>query len=179
MQIIKVQFLKGDVPSGKAYTYFSEETVSTGDFVQINSSAKGIVTEVDISESEIETFRDKVKTIVGRIVDNEPTAESPEAADHIVRYKIIGITHKDGIPRTDGRYPLRIGRICEKPKAHLGLPMTINYITKADGTDYRGYCLRTSPVTDIGESEYRVQIETLNSIYEFEEVRKTSEPGIS
>jgi hypothetical protein len=73
MQIIKVQFLKGEVPSGKAYTYFSEETVSTGDLVQINSSAKGIVTEVDVSESEIEAFRDKVKTIVGKVV-----AESKE-----------------------------------------------------------------------------------------------------
>lgn len=89
------------------------------------------------------------------------------------KYKIIGITYKDGKPRTDGRYPDRIGRICEKPWAHLGLPMTINYIAKADGTDYRGYSLRTSRVTDIGESEHRVQIETLNSIYEFERV---SEP---
>lgn len=69
MQIIKVQFLKGEVPSGKAYTYFSEEMVSTGDLVQINSSAKGVVTEIDVPESEIEAFRDKVKTIVGKVVD--------------------------------------------------------------------------------------------------------------
>ena len=69
MQIIKVQFLKGEVPSGKAYTYFSEETVSTGDLVQINSSAKGVVTEVGVPESEIEAFRDKVKAIVGKVVE--------------------------------------------------------------------------------------------------------------
>lgn len=67
MQIIKVQFLKGEVLSGKSYTYFSEETVSTGDLVQINSSAKGVVTEVGVPESEIEAFRDKVKTIVGKV----------------------------------------------------------------------------------------------------------------
>ena len=164
MQIIKVQFLKGEIPSGKAYTYFSNEEVSTGDMVQINSSAKGIVTEVDVPESEIEFSRDKVKIIAGKVV---------ESGDQKERYKIIGITNKDGTPRTDGRYPERIGRICEKPKTHIGIPMIINYIAKADGTDYRGYSLRTSPVTDIGESEYQVQIKTLNSIYEFERV---SEP---
>ena len=163
MQIIKVQFLKGEVPSGKAYTYFSEETVSTGDLVQINSSAKGVVTEVDVPESEIEAFRDKVKTIVGKLVESGGQKE---------RYKIIGIRHKDGSPRTDGRYPDRVGRICEKPYAHLGLPMTINYIAKADGIDYTGYSLRTSSVMDIGKNEHRIQIETMNSVYEFEKVEE-------
>ncbi len=69
MQIIKVQFLKGETPSGKAYTYFSDEVVSVGDLVQINSSAKGIVTEVDVAESEIKSFRDKVKMIAGKVVE--------------------------------------------------------------------------------------------------------------
>lgn len=69
MQIIKVQFLKGEIPSGKAYTYFSEDMVSIGDLVLINSSAKGIVTKVDIPESEIEAFRDKVKAIAGKVVE--------------------------------------------------------------------------------------------------------------
>lgn len=70
MQIIKVKFLKGEIPSGKAYTYFSDEDVSIGDLVQISSSAKGIVTGVDVLESEIEAFRDKVKTIKGKIVED-------------------------------------------------------------------------------------------------------------
>ncbi|PPK77564.1 hypothetical protein BXY41_116103 [Lacrimispora xylanisolvens] len=69
MQIIKAQFLKGEVPSGKSYTYFSEEAVSIGDLIQINSSAKGIVTEVDVAESEIKSFRDKVKMIAGKVVE--------------------------------------------------------------------------------------------------------------
>lgn len=89
------------------------------------------------------------------------------------KYKIIGIRHKNGTPRTDGRYPERMGRICEEPKAHFGLPMTINYIAKADGTDYRGYSLRTSCVMDIGKNEHRIQIETMNSIYEFERVKES------
>lgn len=171
MQIIKVQFLKGETPSGKAYTYFSDEVVSVGNLVQINDSAKGIVTEVDVPESEIEAFRDKVKTIAGIVNEKELVAESGESVDKKGRYKIIGIYHKDGTPRNDGRYPLRVGRICEEPKAHFGLPMTINYIAKADGTDYRGFFLRTSPVADIVKRENRIQIETMNSIYEFERVK--------
>lgn len=173
MQIIKAQFLKGEIPSGKAYTYFSDEVVSVGDLVQINASAKGIVTEVDVPESEIKAFTLKVKTIVGKVKQKEPVTEPNESFDKMERYKIIGIYHKNGTPRNDGRYPLWIGRICEEPKAHFGLPMTINYIAKADGTDYRGFSLRTSPVTDIGKKENLIQIETLNSIYEFERVKES------
>lgn len=67
MQIIKVRFLKEDKPAGKEYTYYSPVEVKTGDIVQINSAAKGTVTEVDVSEAEIEAYRDKVKTIVGLV----------------------------------------------------------------------------------------------------------------
>ncbi|SET71177.1 hypothetical protein [Enterocloster clostridioformis] len=63
--LIKVQFLKGDKPSGRAYTYRSDVLVKVGDKVQINSSAKGIVTEVDVPEEEVAAFADKVKSIVG------------------------------------------------------------------------------------------------------------------
>ncbi|MGL6220555.1 MAG: hypothetical protein ACRC36_21085 [Lacrimispora sphenoides] len=81
MQIIKVQFLKGENPNGKAYTYFSDETVSTGDLVQINSSAKGIVAEVDIPESEIEAFRDKVKAIAGKVVEESQEKTNEQKGD--------------------------------------------------------------------------------------------------
>ncbi|MDO5540569.1 MAG: hypothetical protein Q4F83_10955 [Eubacteriales bacterium] len=70
MQIIKVRFLKEDKPTGKEYTYYSLVAVTPGDAVQINSSAKGIVTEVDVPEEEIAAYRDKVKTIVG-LVENK------------------------------------------------------------------------------------------------------------
>lgn len=66
-QIIKVKFLRNDQPSGRAYTYFSEEEVFVGDLVQINSQAKGIVTEVDVPEEEIESFKNLVKFIHGKV----------------------------------------------------------------------------------------------------------------
>ncbi len=50
MIIIKVKFLEYGQPSGRAYTYFSENPVSVDDKVQINLQAIGVVTEVDLSE---------------------------------------------------------------------------------------------------------------------------------
>lgn len=67
MQIIKVKFLKGDQPAGRAYTYYSPVVVKPGDTVQINSSAKGVVVEADVPEAEIEAYRDKVKTVAGLV----------------------------------------------------------------------------------------------------------------
>lgn len=87
------------------------------------------------------------------------------------KYKIIDILHSSGPnrfkPRTDGRYPQRIGRICEKPKVHFGMPLFVNYIAKADGSDYRGYTLRTSSVVRVTEQDDCIVVETLNSIYRF------------
>lgn len=80
MQIIKVRFLKEDKPAGKEYTYYSLVAVKPGDTVQINSSAKGVVTEVDVPEAEIAAYRDKVKTIVGLVEDKPVETFDPAAA---------------------------------------------------------------------------------------------------
>lgn len=64
MNLIKCRFLKDNQPTGKAYTYDSPVAVKPGDIVQINSSATGVVVEVDVPEEEVAAFRDKVKSIV-------------------------------------------------------------------------------------------------------------------
>ena len=43
--------------------------------MQINSSAKGIVTEVDVPKEEIAAFADKVKSIVGLVKESEDENE--------------------------------------------------------------------------------------------------------
>ena len=65
--IIKCKFLKDGTPQGRDYTYFSNSDVSVGDTVQINEKAKGVVTEIDVAESEIQAFKGAVKTIDGKI----------------------------------------------------------------------------------------------------------------
>ena len=69
--IIKAKFLKDNQTTGRPYSYYSNDVVAVGDTVQINETAKGIVTEVDVPESEIADFKDKVKTIVGKVVENQ------------------------------------------------------------------------------------------------------------
>ena len=70
MQLIKVRFLNNGTPSGKPYTYYSPVKVSIGDTVQINSTATGVVVEVDVPEWQVEPYKEKIKTIVGLVNDD-------------------------------------------------------------------------------------------------------------
>lgn len=70
MQLIKVRFLNNGTPSGKAYTYYSPVNVAVGDTVQINSTATGVVVEVDVPEWQVEPYKEKIKTIVGLVNDD-------------------------------------------------------------------------------------------------------------
>ena len=65
--LIKCKFLKDNAPAGREYTYRANMSVKVGDLVQINSSAKGIVTAVDVPEEEVAAFADKIKNIQGLI----------------------------------------------------------------------------------------------------------------
>ena len=66
MQLIKAKFLKDGEPQGRPYTYQTNVTVNVGDLVQLNEKGQGIVIEIDVPESEVESFRDKLKTIIGK-----------------------------------------------------------------------------------------------------------------
>ena len=76
MQIIKVRFLNNGTPYGKAYTYYSPVKVSIGDTVQINSTATGVVVEVDVPLEEVWAYRDRIKTIVGFAESQEVTTNA-------------------------------------------------------------------------------------------------------
>lgn len=93
-------------------------------------------------------------------------------------YKIKSILHtgrkgEKGTPRTDGRYPLRIGRIVELDVNTLikDTQLVLDYVKDENGNDYRGYHLQCSSIKD-WDYVYndRINIETCNSIYELEEI---------
>lgn len=65
--LIRCKFLKDGMPSGRDYTYRTPAVVKIGDMVQINNSAKGVVTMVDVPEEEVADFADRIITIVGKI----------------------------------------------------------------------------------------------------------------
>lgn len=91
-------------------------------------------------------------------------------------YKIKRISHSGkkgarGTKRTDGRYPLRIGRTVKIDLQNLveGTPLILSYVKDEKGNDYSGYYLRCSMIQSIHiVSENLFTVETNNSIYEFE-----------
>lgn len=87
-------------------------------------------------------------------------------------YKIKDITDLNGITRTDGRYPLRIGRtgefMCGTPM--IGECLLFYYLTHSDGSEYDRFSfLRTSTVLDYAKHrDNTIVVRTINSIYKFE-----------
>lgn len=95
-------------------------------------------------------------------------------------YKITSILHTGNkgerdTPRTDGRYPLRIGRIVEFDTDYLikGKQLVLDYVKDENGNGYRGMSLYCSIIQDWDDAyEDRIWIETQNSIYELEEIKE-------
>lgn len=93
-----------------------------------------------------------------------------------MEYRIKSIKHSGrkgirGTDRTDGRYPIRIGRTVDMDFEYIypGVSMWLNYVKNSDGSDYSNKMLLTSKVVDIEkQNEDIVIVETINSIFEFE-----------
>lgn len=96
-----------------------------------------------------------------------------------MRYKIVSIRHSGkigtrGFERVDGRYPDRVGRIVDFniDSVDVGKPLILEYLEKADGSDYKGYWLQCSLVTGIHFVGDEIGcVETLNSIYELQKCK--------
>lgn len=90
-----------------------------------------------------------------------------------MQYKVIAINHLDGKPRTEGRYPLRIGRRCTFfffPEE--GCCLYIHWLTDRDGSRYDGV-MRTSLVQNVSKKMDVLRVQTQNSIYIFQCLRNT------
>lgn len=68
--LIKVKFIRNGEPKGREYTYRAPDDVKVGDMVEL-PSGKGVVTEVDVPESEVAGYADRVKEIVKIINESE------------------------------------------------------------------------------------------------------------
>ncbi len=72
--IIKVKFLRDGQPSGREYTFYSPEAVAVGDTVDLQAKtgiAHAVVTQVNVLEEEISSFRDSMKSILGKTKDKD------------------------------------------------------------------------------------------------------------
>ena len=82
--LVKLQFLRDGEPAGREYTYISKSEVAVGDVVIVREAEegkeapKGIITAVNVPETEVESFKDKLKAIVGKEEDIEKEKESED-----------------------------------------------------------------------------------------------------
>ena len=60
---IKVKFLKNGEPHSREYTYKATFPVRIGQEVILPGGGNGIVTEIDVPEIDVESFRDRIKEI--------------------------------------------------------------------------------------------------------------------
>lgn len=90
-----------------------------------------------------------------------------------MKYLIENITYKNGITRTDGKYPNRIGSTVELIKDPIvGEPLYFRYETYNNGEIVENHITRTSCVDDFDYYNYPgyLLIFTRNSIYYFKDV---------
>ena len=153
-----MNYIKAKFPnSTRSYVYRTEDYVKAGETVVNAKGAKLTVTDETVDMKWVETYGADKMAVVKKYEE----------------YRIVDIRDaKTRITRSDGRYPLRIGRITKKPNPHIGLPMILEYVRNADGTDYSGNILRTSRVCGSFINEKgNLVVETTNSVYEFELVK--------
>ena len=60
---IKVKFLKNGEPHGREYTYKATFPVEVGQEVILLGGGNGVVTEINVPEKDVESFKDKIKEI--------------------------------------------------------------------------------------------------------------------
>lgn len=72
-------------------------------------------------------------------------------------YRVVSITDRKGNPRIEGRYPLRVGRMCKKPTPRNGDAMMIEWLAQPDGTPYVGMIVTSTvrkPQGQAGETSH-------------------------
>ena len=78
--VIKLKYLRAGQPSGREYTFYTPAPVEVGDIVDIavvspDNTSQGMVTAVNVPLEEIEAFKDRAKTIIGKAA---PKVEAEE-----------------------------------------------------------------------------------------------------
>ena len=68
---IKVKFLKNGEPHGREYTYKATFPVRVGQEVLFPGGGNGVVTEINVPEKEVESFKDRIKEIEGAVEEKE------------------------------------------------------------------------------------------------------------
>lgn len=68
---IKAKFLKNGEPHGREYTYKATFPVRVGQEVILPGGGNGIVTEINVPEKDVESFKDRIKEIESVVEESE------------------------------------------------------------------------------------------------------------
>ena len=68
---IKVKFLRNGEPHGREYTYKATFPVEVGQEVLLPGGGNGVVTEINVPEEDVESFKDKIKEIESVVEEGE------------------------------------------------------------------------------------------------------------
>ena len=68
---IKVKFLKNGEPHGREYTYKATFPVEVGQEVLLPGGGNGVVTEINVPEESVESFKEKIKEIESVVEESE------------------------------------------------------------------------------------------------------------
>ena len=68
---VKVKFIKNGEPRGREYTYKSTFPVRVGHEVLLPGGGNGVVTEINVPEKDVESFKDKIKEIESVVEESE------------------------------------------------------------------------------------------------------------
>ena len=68
---VKVKFIKNGEPHGREYTYKAAFPVRVGQEVILPGGGNGIVTEINVPEKDVESFKDKIKEIESVVEESE------------------------------------------------------------------------------------------------------------
>ena len=68
---IKVKFLKNGEPHGREYTYKATFPVEVGQEVLLPGGGNGVVTEINVPEESVESFKEKIKEIESTVEESK------------------------------------------------------------------------------------------------------------
>lgn len=158
MNLIKLKFLRDGQPAGREYTYISKSAVEVGDTVQVREAEegkdapKGIVTAVNVPESEVESFRDKLKEIVGKVLERKIYSKWAFTADERQKAKI----NREIYEELKEKWRIHSGLEEYNPKNHQMEPINMDdydlvYVRKA-GYNHGEYTIHKN-ATDLSGDE--------------------------
>ena len=68
---IKVKFLRNGEPHGREYTYKATSPVRAGQKVILPGGGNGVVTEINVPEKDVESFKDKIKEVESTVEESK------------------------------------------------------------------------------------------------------------